>query len=333
MRAATIAALAAAVVVAAIGARPRATLAAESCGRPFSVGYRVVQVDKLNVGVWYPTSGAETDFTYAKGVKGRALKDGPVERCTRAPLVVFSHGLTGCGTQVVYFTEALARSGYIVAAPDHADALCSVTGKGALHTIKTDESFFTPDKWTDRTYIDRRDDVERTIASMRASPDFAPALAAGAVGMVGHSLGGYDALALAGGWDSWKDDRIGAVVAMSPYLTPFVVKHRLGDIHVPVMYQGAQWDVGITPSLRGERGAFALSNRPKYYVELKAGGHFEWTNLPCGANPVSRCLDSKANPRLINAYAIAFLDRYLKGDAEALTRLDGKGLAAYQQQP
>jgi len=310
-----------------------ASAIAAECRAPFSVGFKVVRVENLNVGVWYPTTGQEADVQYASNVKGRALKDGPVDSCARFPLVVFSHGFSGCGTQTVYFTEELARRGYVVAAPDHKDALCSVTGKGNFHAIKTDQSFFSPEKWSDQSHIDRRDNLKRTISWMLASSDFKGSIAAGRIGAAGHSLGGYDVLGLIGGWESWKDDRIGAAVALSPYPTPFIVKNRLSAIRVPVMYQGAQWDMGITPYLRGDRGAFGLSNSPKYYVELKGGGHFEWTNLPCGSNPVARCLSAKSNPRLIDEYAIAFLDRYLKNDAAALSRLDGKGLAAYQQKP
>src|SRR5262249_53053717 len=120
---------------------------------------------------------------------------------------------------------------------------------------------------------------------------------------------------------------------MSPYATPFMAKNRMRAIRVPVMYQGAQWDIGITPYLRGDKGAFGLSNAPKYYVELKLGGHFEWTNLPCGSDRVSRCLSSKSNPGLVAGSATVFLALYLKGAAAALSRLDGKGLAAFQPTP
>lgn len=310
----------------------RSAAIAAACEPPLKVAFKVVGVGSMNVGVWYPTTDAETDVDYAKNVKGHARKDGAIDGCARFPLVVFSHGFSGCGTQVVYLTEELARRGYIVAAPDHRDALCSVTGKGSFHSIKTDQSFFEPNKWDERTHADRRDDLERTIDWMLGSSELKSAIAPGKIGLVGHSLGGYDVLGLAGGWESWTDRRVGAVVAMSPYATPFMAKNRMRAIRVPVMYQGAQWDIGITPYLRGDKGAFGLSNAPKYYVELKLGGHFEWTNLPCGSDRVSRCLSSKSNPRLIDEYAIAFLDRYLKEDATALSRLDGKGLAAYRTQ-
>jgi predicted dienelactone hydrolase len=324
----------AATMAAAFAPPPTAAVAA-ACQPPFDVGFKVVRAGSTNVGVWYPATGDEANLEYAKNVKGRARKDGALDSCARFPLVAFSHGFSGCGIQIVYLTEEVARRGYIVAAPDHKDALCSVTGKGSLRAIKTDQSFFAPDKWNDKTHADRRDNLARVIDWMMESSqsEFRGSIEPGKIGLIGHSLGGYDVLGLAGGWDSWIDRRVGAVVALSPYATPCIVKNRMTAIRVPVMYQGAQWDVGITPYLKGDRGAFALSNAPKYYVELKGGGHFEWTNMPCGSSSVARCLDSKANPRLIDEYAIAFLDRYLKNDAAALSRLDGKGLAAYRQEP
>src|SRR5207245_1241358 len=104
--------------IAAVAHDARGAAMAAECQPPLSVGFRVVRVDRLSVGVWYPTADRENDYTYAKDVKGRARKDGAVAACTGVPLVVFSHGFGGCGTQSVFFTEELARHGYIVAAPD-----------------------------------------------------------------------------------------------------------------------------------------------------------------------------------------------------------------------
>src|SRR5262245_20862868 len=127
------------------------TAVGAACQLPFNVAFKVARVGGMNVGVWYPTTADEADVEYAKNVKGRARKDGPIESCARFPLVAFSHGFLGCGTQIVYLTEELARRGYIVAAPDHKDAQCSVTGKGSSHWASTEQSFFEPNKWDDRT--------------------------------------------------------------------------------------------------------------------------------------------------------------------------------------
>src|SRR5262245_23262766 len=119
-------------LVAMAGSSVPRSAAIAACEPPFHVGFKVVRAGDTNVGVWYPATGDEADLEYAKNVKGRARKDGAIDGCARFPLVAFSHGFSGCGIQIVYLTEELARRGYIVAAPDHKDALCSVTGKGSL---------------------------------------------------------------------------------------------------------------------------------------------------------------------------------------------------------
>ena len=52
----------------------------------------------------------------------------PVEACGPFPLVVFSHGFGGCGIPSIFFTETLARQGYVVVRPIIGTALCSVDG-------------------------------------------------------------------------------------------------------------------------------------------------------------------------------------------------------------
>jgi len=153
------------------------------------------------------------------------------------------------------------------------------------------------------------------------------------VGAVGHSLGGYTVIGMAGGWPSWRTPEIMAVVALSPYVVPFIVHGTLGDIGVPVMYQGAQFD-WITPTLEGEFGPYASTPSPKYFVKLNGGTHFEWTNLLCLGEPnVAACLDHRENARAIDRYMVAFLDRYLKG--KAASDLDSEALEVdrFRQDP
>jgi hypothetical protein len=117
---------------------------------------------------------------------------------------------------------------------------------------------------------------------------------------------------------------------MSPYSLPFSAKNTLGGVTVPLMYQGAQGDVGITPFLAGPNGAYEHSNTPKYFAVLFGGNHFTWTNAVCaGTGTTARCLQSSATARLIDGYGIAFLDRYLKGEESPVLTGSGAGLAGY----
>ena len=129
------------------------------------------------------------------------------------------------------------------------------------------------------------------------------------IGLAGHSLGGYTVLALAGAWPSWKDRRVKAVLALSPYCAPFIKKGDLGHLDVPVMYQGGTLDVGITPFVRRPGGAYDLTSAPKYFLDLAGAGHFAWTNL------------NKSYQSIIDDYAVAFFDRYLKGTPGPLAHL------------
>jgi len=255
------------------------------------------------VALWYPTLATPASYAYSNRFSGLVARDAP-PACGPLPLVVFSHGLGGCGTQSLFFTEELARHGYVVAAPDHDDAtFCTVDNtRGSFRNLRPQQPLGDPLSWTDQTYIDRRDDLEDLIDALLADPVFAVQIDPNAIGAAGHSLGGYTVLGLGGAWSSWKDPRVKAVLALSPYIQPFTAHQTLPAMQVPVMYQGAQFDVGETPWLQGPNGAYAQSNPPKYFAELRAASHFIWSNVACSrTSSVQECL-ALPNPSLIDAY-------------------------------
>ena len=129
------------------------------------------------------------------------------------------------------------------------------------------------------------------------------------VALVGHSLGGYTALGLAGGWASWKQQGIKAVMALSPVCTPYSHHKTLKALDVPVFYQGGTRDLGITPAVKKPGGCFDQTPSPAYFVEFEGAGHFAWT-------------DSKPEQHeLINKYSLAFLDQYVRGvSSDVLTK-------------
>jgi predicted dienelactone hydrolase len=228
------------------------------------------------------------------------------------PLVVFSHGFTGCNTQTAFLMEALAKAGYLVLAPNHKDAGCGTARRAGGRIARPQAPFGNTGKWSERTYADRRDDMEVVLDLALAMEKFdGLAVDAARVGIAGHSLGGYTVLALAGGWPSWKDPRVKAVLALSPHCSPFVAKGRLRQMNIPVMYQGGTRDLGETPVVKRPGGAYESSSSPKYYVELDGAGHFAWTNL------------SRRFASSIDAYSVAFFDAYLKDRRGALAALAG----------
>jgi len=219
------------------------------------------------------------------------------------PIIVFSHGFTGCNTQSVFLMQALASAGYLVVAPNHKDATCgSAWHPGKILSSRPQEPFGKAALWSPATYRDRYEDIEAVLNEVLRTKTFAGvAVDPERVGIAGHSLGGYTALGVAGGWPAWKDVRIKAVLALSPHCSPFVDHGNL-KLNVPVMYQGGTVDLGETPLVRRPGGAFDLSSAPKYYVEFEGAGHFAWTDL------------NGKYQEAIERYSIAFFDRYLKRD-------------------
>lgn len=218
------------------------------------------------------------------------------------PVVLFSHGFTGCNTQSVFLMQALAGAGYLVVAPNHKDASCGTAWRpGKLLALRPQEPFVDASQWSDATYKDRDADVESVLDAVLGEPSFQGVpIDRERVGIAGHSLGGYTVLGLAGGWPTWKDGRIKAVLAFSPHCSPYLARGDLGHLNVPVMYQGGSLDLGETPVVKRAGGAYDLSSAPKYYVEFEGAGHLAWTDLNTRYQEVT------------DAYSVAFLDRYLK---------------------
>jgi len=229
----------------------------------------------------------------------------PASRSGRQPVLIFSHGFGGCAKQSTFLTEALAAHGYWVFAPNHKVARCGRGQSGG--SGRPQEPFGDPRRWSDKTFADRRDDIRAIQQALATSPEFAGRVDLARLGYIGHSLGGYTVVGLAGGWASWRTPGAKAVVALSPYVQPYLVHNTLGGLSTPVMYQGGTLDVGITPSLRRAGGVYDASPAPKYFVELEGAGHLAWTDLRAAAH------------KDINAYAIAFLDHYVLGVPAAPT--------------
>jgi predicted dienelactone hydrolase len=220
------------------------------------------------------------------------------------PLILFSHGFGGCAQQSRTLTQALADHGYAVLAPNHKDHACErhTTGMlGGMWSMMTghgpDVSFGDDEKWNATTEVSRRDDMQALLAYALSHAPYREGVDPAHIALMGHSLGGYTVLGLAGAWDSWRDPRFKAVLALAPFATPYLDQHRLGEISIPVMFQGGSDDRLVR--LQTVKASFTEARAPKYLVVLKGAGHFSFTEL------------NRDYQKTIAAYAVAFFDREL----------------------
>ncbi|MEM6451182.1 MAG: alpha/beta hydrolase [Cyanobacteria bacterium P01_D01_bin.105] len=111
-----------------------------------------------------------------------------------APLVLISHGLAGDRKGFVALAEHLTSHGYVVAALDHPD---SNTDQLLSLFRGTDREIAEPTEFTERpadvSYV-----IDELLRRTQPNSLLANRIDAAKTGVIGHSFGGYTALALAG---------------------------------------------------------------------------------------------------------------------------------------
>lgn len=160
---------------------------ATSASATDAVGFRRLRIDDparpLDVAVWYPTQhkGNATLIGDNAVFVGEPVQENAPPTKGRHRLVVLSHGYSGNWTNLVWLAVALAREGYVVAAPNHPGTTSRdmQPGRGGL--------------------AERPRDLSRLIDFLTSDPAWSGAIEAGNVVAIGHSLGGWTVIALGGG--------------------------------------------------------------------------------------------------------------------------------------
>ena len=185
------------------------------------------------------------------------------------PLVIISHG--GGGNYMGYLTlsQYLAQHGYIVASVEHYRN--NRSNNTLSHTTENLEN--------------RPRHVGLTIDAIANDPFFKASVLQDCVAVIGHSLGGYTALAVAGGKPvnqerediaviphSW----VKAIILLAPATLFFSLKGALDKVNIPLYLITAEKD-DITPQYHAE---VILSNLPNkenvLFEEIKNAGHFSF---------------------------------------------------------
>ncbi len=234
-----------------------------------------VQGARVPLEVLYPTlePGAQVE-TFGRYTL-EVARDAPVAG-ENLLLVAVSHG--GGGTPWVYRGLAghLARAGFAIAMIEHPG------------NTRSDDSL----AGTPANLANRPRHLRLALDTAFAHPALAPHLAADRAAIIGHSIGGYTALALAGGHplalpnetpdrvahpvDVAPDPRLRAAVILAPALPWLMAPGALADVHLPLFVRTGELDRLAPPAfvesvLRSRPPACPLD-----YAVVPGAGHFSF---------------------------------------------------------
>lgn len=267
-----------------------------------SVGFSMTSFEdeerdrEIPVFIWYPTEEEGFDSMFGENVAfvGFEATEEAEMIEKKLPLYVLVHGTNGNWRNLSWLGAKLAKNAFVVAAshPDFA------TGQANAKTILR--------PWK------QPQDVSFIIKSMKA--EFEEYLS-GKVYVIGHSFGGYSALALAGAKMDLskmgefcekrddelckhfakegknitqediknskmdlKDSEITKVIALTPAFIPMMTKESLGSISTPTLIITAKFDKNVPPMTYFEPYKSDFSKQA-LHVNIKDAGHFSFLQL------------------------------------------------------
>jgi len=185
------------------------------------------------------------------------------------PIVVISHG-TG-GTHLGYRTLAahLALNGYVVLMPEHPG-----------DNRNNNELANAPENLSNRPRH-----ISLTIDALLHDPHFRSAVDTNRIAIIGHSMGGYTALAVAGGKPSTQqgqvvdviaDKRVKALVLLAPATPWFQEQDALREVIAPILMLTAEHDPH-TPAWHANVVVQGLAEQTQLtHRVIKNAGHFSF---------------------------------------------------------
>ncbi len=183
------------------------------------------------------------------------------------PLIVISHG--NGGSHLLYRTIStyLAKRGYVVAVPEHYG-----NNRNNNELENTVENLMVRPKH-----------VSLTIDHLLSNEILGKHILADNIAVIGHSMGGYTALALAGGVPYTKegqkvevspDTRVKAIVLLAPGTGWFM--NNLYNVTVPILMLTAEHDL-VTPDWNAEIVLKYVPDPSKViFRKVKNAGHFSF---------------------------------------------------------
>lgn len=273
----------------------------------------------------------------------------------KTPVVVFSHGLASRPEDFAEQAKHLASYGYVVALPDHPGSDYN-RARSLLEGFN--RNVFALDE-----FINRPKDISYVIDELqrRNQSVFAGRLNLDAVGVAGHSFGGYTALAVAGatinfdylqqecdrrfsylnislllqcralqlprGDYNFRDERVKAVFVANPVNSGVFGPEGLTKISIPVFLGAGTYDPA-TPVIFEQARSFPWLSVPyKYLLVIEGQAHVDFSQLDAGITDLIASAQDLTlpSPYLINSYAnamfTAFFQAHLENQESYLTYL------------
>ena len=253
----------------------------------FPVGVRTIQAldavrDRLfPCEIWYPAAAQHAGHDVGPGTQDvftvpphdtprtqMAVRNAAAQPGTY-PLIVFSHPSGGSRRAATFLCTHVSSHGYVVAALDHSEI---VAAELARKEGETDEQKTArQEAWITNRVPDIRFLLDHLLN--RAAWDSEASVDASRIGIVGHSFGGWTALAAPD-----VERRLGAVVALAPggssHPKPGILKATLTFTwgrDVPTLFLVAENDVSLP--LAGMHEVFERTPARKQMVILRRADH------------------------------------------------------------
>ena len=261
----------------------------------------------------------------------------------KTPVVVASHGLASNRQHYEELAPHLASYGFVVAVPQH-------PGSDSIYLEDMLQGYHR-DLFKLNEFIDRPLDLSYVLDELerRNDTEFEGRLNLESVGVIGHSFGGYTALAIAGAqidfeglerecnkviWDpdlslllqcralelprqtyDFRDRRVQAVAVLNPVTRYMFAPKDLSRIQIPIVIGAGEKDP-VTPAAKEQLLPFTfLSTSDRFLMLLEGQAHVDISQMDAGS---TRALESLLrvkkllNPELFYKYANAMATAFFE---------------------